>query len=85
MNEKFLLPKIKTELLEKIGDFVDEIEIKINSNEDATDLIKHFNDLAWNPIDDPYYFTSYYGSMSRDEFVASTVTTNLDICVHPLY
>ena len=40
MNEKFLLPKIKTELLEKIGDFVDEIEIKINSNEDATDLIK---------------------------------------------
>ena len=73
MNEKFLLPKIKTDLLEKMGDLVDEIEMKINSNEDTTDLIKQFNDLAWDPIDDPYYFTSYYGSMSRDEFVASTL------------
>ncbi len=73
MNPKFLLPKISATKLNEVGELVDKIEWKINSKEDASDLIEKFNNLTICHIDDLYYFRTYYGSMTRDEFVANTL------------
>ncbi len=73
MEDKFTLPEIPSHILKPMELLVEEIESRLRVGKDASDLIRHFNAQTKRKVES-YEFISYYGAMSRKEFVASTLT-----------
>ena len=68
-EEKFHIPSPSKERLEAIGVLVDEVENMSHQGKDYQGKLDQLNSIFTVPVDIDYV-CSYYGSCSREEFIA---------------
>jgi hypothetical protein len=70
--ERFRAPRVSKTIVEKLSQLCDEIENGVNRGEDVSLLLETWHCHAQRTCE-PHEFTTYYGSMTKQEFVKSAL------------